>query len=241
MLTKIILLLSIFASQSVNALTIAVPASTPSMLIYANVLKEIYKRAEIPLEFKTLPTQRALNQSSEGIVDGELVRIHKVGDLYPTLRRVPTSYTYFESRAFSRSAGAEMAIQRDGWHVLRDFRVGIVRGMKFAEEIDIKGWKNVEVVTGTDQLLRMLDSDRIDIAVTNKFSGLVLIKEFGLESVHLIKPAMQKHELYHYLHEKNKQYIPILDEVIRAMDESGELQQLNEKFTAELLEGTLEL
>ena len=38
-----------------------------------------------------------------------------------------------------------------------------------------------------------------------------------------------------YLHEKNKKYIPILDEVIRAMKESGELEELEERFTAEQL------
>ena len=52
---------------------------------------------------------------------------------------------------------------------------------------------------------------------------------------------MQRHDLYHYLHEKNKHYIPILDKTIRAMKESGELEALREFFISELLEGKLEV
>ena len=157
----------------------------------------------------TLPTQRALVQSSQGIIDGELVRIEKVGDLYPTLVRVPTSYGFFESRAFSRVQGIQSAVDENGWNALRDYRVGIVRGMKFAEEIDIKNWENVEVVTGTDQLFKMLDHDRIDVAISTKISGLVLIRDHNLKSAQLLEPAIRRHDLFHYLHEKNKKYIPI--------------------------------
>jgi len=129
-----------------------------------------------------------------------------------------------------------LPIHENGWNALRDYRVGIVRGMKFAEEIDIKNWQNVVVVTGTDQLFKMLERDRIDIAISTKISGLVLIKEHDLKSAHLLEPAIRRHDLFHYLHEKNKKYIPVLDEVIRAMKESGELDELEENFTAEQLE-----
>lgn len=234
-LSKVILLIVIFSSQSVHALTIAIPSSTPSMLRWVHILEEIYKRADIPLDFVTLPTQRSLVQSSQGIVDGELVRIEKVGDLYPTLARVPTSYGFFESRAFSRAQDIQTAVQENGWNALRDYRVGIVRGMKFAEEIDIKNWENVVSVTDTHQLFEMLERDRIDIALSTKISGLVIIKENALKSIHLLEPAIRRHDLFHYLHEKNKKYIPILDEVIRAMKESGELEELEERFTAEQL------
>jgi len=235
-LSKIIFLAAIFTSQCVSALTIAVPSSTPSMLRWEHILKEVYKRADIPLDFVTLPTQRALVQSSQGAIDGELVRIEKVGDLYPTLVRVPTSYGFFESRAFSRVQGIQKIVEEKGWNALQDYRVGIVRGMKFAEEIDIKNWKNVEVVTKTDQLFEMLELDRIDIAISTKISGLVIIAKHNLKSINLLEPAIRRHDLFHYLHEKNKEYIPRLDEVIRAMKASGELQELEEKFTAQQLE-----
>lgn len=82
----------------------------------------------------------------------------------------------------------------------------------------------------------MLERDRIDVAVSSKVSGLSLIKKLDLQSIQLLESALQSHDLYHYLHEKNSTYIPILDETIRAIRESGELLELEEKFTTELLE-----
>ena len=222
-------------SQSVSALTISILETTPSSEIWSKVLQEIYNRAEIPLEFVSLPTERSLAQSTRGIIDGELVRIHKVGELYPTLIRVPTPFTFFESRAYSRSPDTQKRIDQDGWNALQEYRVGIVRGMKYAS-IDLKGIKDVVEVDRTEQLYKMLEHDRVDIALSTNVSGLFLIKKFNFQSVQLLEPVLQTHDLYHYLHEKNKKYIPILDKTIRAMKESGELAELEAKFTAEFLE-----
>jgi len=222
-------------SQNISALTISILESSASSVIYSKVLEEIYKRADIPLEFVVMPTQRSLAQSTKGLIDGELVRIHKVGDLYPTLIRVPTPFIFFESTAFSNKPNVRHNIQRDGWKALIDYRVGMVRGMKHAE-IGLKDIDDVVDVNRTKQLFDMLDRSRIDIAVTSKISGLYFIKELGLPALYPLEPALQKHDLYHYLHEKNEQYVPILDATIRSMKESGELAKLRDKFIKELLE-----
>jgi len=231
-LASIVFILLTFTGQNVSALTISVLENSPSSQIYSKILKEIYKRAEVPLEFVTMPTQRSLVQSSNGLIDGELVRIYKVGDLYPTLIRVPTPYTFFESTAFSKIPDV---LPEEGWNGLRDYRIGMVRGMKHAEW-GLKDIESVVAVNITKQLFDMLEYGRIDIAVTSRVSGLYFIKEFDLEPLYVVEPALQNHDLYHYLHEKNKKYIPILDETIRAMKESGELVKLKEKFITELLE-----
>ena len=82
----------------------------------------------------------------------------------------------------------------------------------------------------------MLELDRIDIAISTKISGLVIMKKHDLKSIHLLEPAIRRHDLFHYLHEKNKKYIPRLDEVIRGMKASGELDELEEKFTTQQLQ-----
>ncbi len=231
----IIFAVFVFGAQSLSALTISTLETTPSSVVWSKLLQEIYNRAGISIEFVALPTGRSLAQSSRGIIDGELVRIHKVGDLYPTLIRVPTPFTFFESRAYARSADTQKRIDEDGWSALQDYRVGSVRGMKYAE-IDLKDIKNVVEVDRTEQLYKMLERDRIDVALSTNVSGLFLIRKFDFQSIYLLEPAIKRHDLYHYLHEKNKQYIPILDKTIRAMKESGELAELEERITAEILE-----
>ena len=149
--------------------------------------------------------------------------------------RVPTPYTFIESRAFSRKQTIQKEIQQHGWSALQGSRVGIIRGMKYAEN-DLKDIENIVNVDTTEQLFKMLELDRIDVAIASKVSGLFLIKKFDLQSIHLLEPALQRHDLYHYLHEKNKQFTPILDKIVRTMKESGELVDLEEKLTTELLE-----
>lgn len=230
-LSSTIFLLLILGSQPVSALTISILENSPSSLVYSKVLKEVYKRAEIPLDFVIRPTQRSLAESSNGLIDGELVRIHKVGELYPTLIRVPTPYTFFESTAFSTIPDV---LPEEGWSGLKDYRVGMVRGMKHAEW-GLKDIESVVAVNITKQLFDMLKFGRIDIAVTSRISGQYFIKNYDLQPLYLVKPALQNHDLYHYLHEKNKQYIPVLDKTIREMKKSGELVRLKEKYIAELL------
>jgi len=231
-LIRIVCLILTFTSQNLSALTISILENSPSSLVYSKILVEIYERAGIPLEFVTMPTERSIVQSSNGYIDGELVRIHKVGERYPTLIRVPTPYTFFESTAFSRIPDV---LPDEGWSGLIDYRVGMVRGMKHAEW-GLKDIESVIAVNVTKQLFDMLYFGRIDIAVTSRVSGLYFIREFDLQGLYVVKPPLQNHDLYHYLHEKNKEYIPILDKTIREMKKSGELVKLKEQFITELLE-----
>ena len=231
-LSYFLLVLLTLSGKDVSALTISILEKSPSSLVYSKILEEIYKRAGIPLEFVVRPVERSIVESSKGIIDGELVRIHKVGELYPTLIRVPTPYTFFESTAFSVIPDI---LPEEGWNGLTDYRVGMVRGMKHAEW-GLKDIESVVAVNVTRQLFDMLKFGRIDIAVTSRISGLYFIKNYDLQPLHIVKPSLQNHDLYHYLHEKNKQYISVLDETIRKMKESGELIALKEKYIAELLE-----
>lgn len=232
-LLSLVFLFFTLVSQNVFALTISVLKESPSSQIYSKILKEVYKRAGVPLEFVVMPTGRSLVQSSNGHIDGELVRIYQVGDLYPTLIRVPTPYTFFESTAFSKIPDVP---QEEGWNALIDYRVGMVRGMKHAEI----GLRDVDTdtiveVTITKQLFDMLEYGRIDVAVTSKVSGLFFINKFDLQPLYPLEPALQKHDLYHYLHEKNKEFVPIIDKAIREMKESGELVKLRDKYINKLI------
>ena len=222
--------LFVISSSGVSALTISKMENTPSAIVWANVLNEVYKRAGIPVEFVDMPTERSLFQSSQGLIDGELVRIYTVGEKYPTLIRVPTPFTYFESRAYARSPDTQKGIDRYGWSALKNLRVGVVRGLKYAE-IDLDGINDVVRIDRTEQLYRMLERGRIDVALSTDVSGFFLIRKLKLKSVYLLEPSLRRHDLYHYLHEKHKQYVPLLDRTIRAMKASGELPRLEEKFT----------
>ena len=213
-----------------QTIKIAKLENTPDHILGGMLLMEIYKKAHIPLELVTIPSARALIQSSTGKVDGELQRIYKLGDSYPTLLRVPTSFTYFEPSAFASNS----IIKIENWHSLRNYKVGMVRGMKFAE-IGLKNSKNVHKVNASDQLFAMLNAKRLDIIVSARFNGLYHISKHNLRNVQQLEPVLERHDLYHYLHEKHKNLVPIINTAIQSMKKSGELARLRKHFYKEIL------
>ncbi|WDE02693.1 hypothetical protein [Thalassomonas actiniarum] len=82
---------------------IALSQNTPDQKVAAQVPKVIYQRLGIAVVFVELPGKRALVESSSGNLDAEAQRIYRIGELYPDLLRVPTSYMTWGVSAFSKS------------------------------------------------------------------------------------------------------------------------------------------
>ncbi len=215
---------------SVNALMIAQIENSSNQILAAKILEEIYRRANIALDIVSLPGARAILASSSGRLDGEQMRIHQVGDLYPNLIRVPTPYIYFEPTAFSLKGD----ISIKGWSSLSPYHVARVRGIKFAE-LGLEDAKNVTVLNNNEIMFNMLKHNRVDVVVSTKFSGLYQINQLGLDGVYVLAPPLERHYLYHYLHKKNSHLIPILDDVIKTMRRTGELDALRNQYYLALL------
>jgi len=214
-----------------QTITIAQIQNNPDQILGSMLLKEIYKRANIPLKFIIMPGKRALIESSNGRVDGETHRIYSVAEKYQTLIRVPTPLTYFEPTAFSKKSKPSVS----GWSSLSDYGIiGMVRGMQYAK-IGLSGVENIRIVTDSIQLMKMLDTGRIDIAVTTKFNGLYHISELNLPSIIALTPAIERHNVYHYLHKKHIKLIPKINAIIKSLKDSGELELLRSKFINKIL------
>ncbi len=197
----------------------------------SKLLEEIYQRLDVPVEFVELPGERALVLSSEGVVDGEVIRIFELEDMYPTLVRVPTPFSYADTVVFSKNHNFEVS----GWSSLKDYKVGISRGMKYYE-IKLQGAKHIEKVNDNIILMQMLNLDRVDIVVTTGLNGIDQINKMGITSIKALSPYLERVPLYHYLHEKHKDLVPKVDQIIKSMLESGELETLREEIIKELLE-----
>ena len=226
----ILITLALADYSPAQTIRIAKLENTPDHILGGMLLEAIYKEAKVPLELVIIPSARALIQSSKGKVDGELQRIYALADSYPTLLRVPTAFTFFEPSVFTKSK----LINIDGWASLQGYKVGMVRGMKFAE-IGLKGNTNVHTVTGSNQLFTMLKLGRLDIAISARFNGLYQRSKLKLNSIRLLEPALEHHDLYHYLHIKHQQLVPIIDAAIQSMVKSGKLQRLRKQFYKDIL------
>mgnify|MGYP003875257723 FL=1 len=150
------------------------------------------------------------------------MRIWTYGDENPTTIRVPTPYYYLETMPFiakQRNISIEEASDLQHYSIVK------VRGVKHTNNIT-KGLSNVYEANSTDNMLRLVETGQVDIALTNTIDGILALKKLGISNVTPLKKPLAVLPLYHYLHEKHKALVPIIDQEIRRLKASGELATL---------------
>ncbi|MBF0226351.1 MAG: transporter substrate-binding domain-containing protein [Desulfobacterales bacterium] len=217
-------------------LKIAKMDSPDHQILIPRVVAKAYQRLNIPVEFIELPGKRALEESSTGVIDGELARVFEIGIAYPTLIRIPTPIYWFEPTVFSK----KIRFKVKGWNSLKSYEIGTMRGMRFAE-IGLSGFKNVQIVENYTSLFQMLNADRVDIVVAADLNGLYELKKLGFDTISPLSPPLERILAYHYLHEKHRNIVQKLDQVFQEMQEKGEIEQIRKDFLSEIIENKIEL
>lgn len=206
----------------------------PDQTVSSEILKEVYRRLQIPVEFVDVPAKRALLLSSSGLLDGEVARIAEVESQYPSLVRIAPPINYIEPSAFSKN----IKLTVNGWESLNGHTIGIVQGVGSSER-GVKGLPGVQAVSNQAMLLKMLYAERLELAVTDLFSGKIALKELGLDkTITPLSPPLQKINIFHYLHESHRALVPKVEAALREMDRSGELTRLREALKKQILDNT---
>jgi len=203
----------------------------PDQAVGGEILQVVYGRIGQPVEFVDLPAKRALIESSSGRLDGEVQRVLAVENEYPTLVPVREPIMFIEPSVFS----ATVAPQITGWDSIRPYAIGIARGVGSSER-GTRGMPRVTDFTDMEQLMRVAASGRVDVAVNDRFSGELILRRLGLdERVRVLTPPLEHIDLFHFVHERHRSLVPRLEEVVRAMRSSGELQHLRQSAMDRLL------
>ncbi len=197
------------------------------------VVKEAYRRLGIPVEVKWLQGKTALELSSSGRLDGEVQRIDGVDRHYEDLVQIHVPVNYLEGVAFSKRQ--DFPVQ--GWFSLRPYRIGIVRGILFAEQ----GTRGMRVTAAGSykELIELLHHSDIDVAVMPRINGLFEIKQVNLKTIRELPGVLETLFLYHYLHRKNVHLVPKVEQELKSMLLDGATQKIrDEVYTRLLREGT---
>lgn len=183
------------------------------------IAAEAFRRARLGLRLEKLPAERALLLSNSGLADGELNRLSGIETLYPNLIRVPEKMGDWYFSAFSRDASAPGSIA-----AIRGRTVGFIRGWKIYERA-LAGAKDVITVEDADQLFRLLQLGRIDVALYVRMMGLAHLKDHGIKGVRVVEPPLFIHEEFIYLHRSHAGQVPALAAALRAMKRDGFYQR----------------
>ena len=203
---------------------------SPGQEMSALILEEAYASIGIEIEVIRYPGLRSLKTANEGGVDGELSRVKAFEHDYPNLIPVPVPVNHLRGTAFSKNGGIELR----GWGSLKDYTIGITRGMKFAE----RGADGMTIVRANshEQLFQLLDKGRVDVAINPFVNGVVIIKKLKLEGIHALEPPLVYIDLYHFLHKRHVALVPRITDTIRKMEASGRIDDIRNQFFQDISE-----
>ncbi|MGB5064373.1 MAG: transporter substrate-binding domain-containing protein [Candidatus Competibacter sp.] len=188
------------------------------------VILEAMRRAGIEAEIVLLPNARAIKSTDEGEYDGNFVRIAGLERLFPHLIPVPEKIMDMVFVAFATPG---LTVHEDGWEIVRDRNVVLLRGWKLYEEgVLAYHPRTALTVTEPDQLFRMLHAGHTDLALYELWSGRYLLKQLGIDDIHVVEPPLTVHEMFLYLHERHAALAPRIAAALRDMKQDGSYQRL---------------
>lgn len=224
---------NILAPYQKNGLTFTNVKDDPIQEVGAKLITNIYGRLGIPVAILDLPGIRALNSASEGKADGEVMRIMRIQELYPTLVRLSPHLDIVSGSVFVKQG---RNIDINGWPSISEYKVGVTRGVQYSAD-GVKSFKHKQSLNADEGLLMFLYGDRVDLVVTARYNGLYLLKKMNLENqIQVLSPPVASFRLYHYLHIKHRALVPIVEDLLLTLAASGELYQLRDRYKKEALE-----
>lgn len=218
--TLFLILSALFAGlASANDATLVV--STNNTPLDRKALEELsresFRRAGLTLKIVSLPSERSLQSANAGEVDGEGLRVAGLSAQYPNLVQVPERFIGISFVAFAKDA---MINVDKGWASLAPHRVTFITGWKMFET-NAAGARVVTKVDKPEQMFRMLDAGRADLALYTRADGVALIRSLGLSSIAPLSPALKDVDMYLYLHKKHEAHVPKIAQALRDMKADG--------------------
>jgi ABC-type amino acid transport substrate-binding protein len=196
-------------------------AGEPLHVVGEQILTRAYAQLGIAVSISYLPGKRAMYKANHNVTDGDVARIAGTELEYQHLIKVPTPLFDVEGVAFSKQTGLVIT----SWQDLKGLKVGIVNGIRFAE-IGTQGMAPVKV-GDLYSLLHLLDSGRIDVAITTRQSGLQLVSNmFSDRGIHITGNRLFSAPLYHYLHTSHRLLVEDINGILLKMRDSGELKAI---------------
>lgn len=179
------------------------------------VATEAFRRIGVELRIIEVPPERALINANAGIDDGDISRLAGIDKLYPNLIRVPEKIKDSMFCAFSRDPTIPGTPE-----AMRQRSAGHIKGWKNYEKM-MAGAPDVTTTDGPEQLLRLLDLGRIEVALYQCIEGVALAREMGLKNIHSLAPPLTVTEAFIYLHKKHAELVPKLAAALRTLKSDG--------------------
>ncbi|MCR9255204.1 MAG: transporter substrate-binding domain-containing protein [Alphaproteobacteria bacterium] len=212
------------------------PFTTPEGTgILDYMISEAFGKLDRKAKIHHLPPERALRNANEGIDDGDAFRVKGIEEEYPNLIRVDAPYSGMDFVGFALDPGVSF----QGWKGLENYRVGYIRGWKVFEARVTDRTDRIVAET-PDQLFTLLEKGRIDVALFNRWMGVVYANSRDVHDLRIVEPSLAKLNLYVYLHKKHEEIVAPLTRALQCLIDNGYrktvydrvLRPIHEQFVA---------
>jgi len=177
------------------------------------------------LQLVKLPAERGLVNVNQGLDDAEMSRIAGLNKIYPNLKQVPEKIMDWKFVVFSK----KNIDLKDGWSALSGKNVAFINGWKILEK-NVPDSANINKVKTDNQLFLLLEKDRTDFVIYEKWSGLEIIKNNNYKDIRLIEPPLAVKDMFIYLNKKHDHLVEPLSASLKSMKADGSYQQLEQNI-----------
>lgn len=203
------------------------PYTTPERSGFIDIVAtEAFRRAGLELRLTKLPSERALGLANTDIIDGDIARIAGLEKQYSNLVRVPERLSDVKFSAFAKDASIASNLT-----AIRTRSVGYIRGWKVYEQA-LAGADDVLTASDTEQLFRLLELGRIEVALHVHAMGLEHVRKHGFKDVRVLVPALYTPEMFIYLHTRHATHVPAIAAALSAMKQDGSYARAYENTLA---------
>lgn len=186
-------------------------------------IKEAFHRMGLEAELTpTLSSQRAIMLANQD-GDGDAARVANIKEIAPqntgNLLKVREPIVTMALTVYTKNLDFPV----EGWHSLVGYHNGARVGAKILEK-NIPGQRSF--VPSTEQLVRLLDSGRIDTMVEWNLIADTAIKDAGITGIKKLSPALTYEPFFLYLHKRHEALLPRLTQVLAQMKEDGTFEKI---------------
>lgn len=175
-------------------------------------------------------SERAMINANTGVDDGFAMRIKGLEAQYPNLLRVREKVIDNDFVAYSLRHNFATA----DWSSLAPYQVAYILGWKVFEK-GLPVTAPATKVRDAGQLFSLLQQDRADVVLYERWQGEWQVRQLGLK-VRALEPPLARQEMFIYLHRRHEALLPRVERELAAMKRDGSYQSI---FDATLKAGAV--
>ncbi|VAW91607.1 hypothetical protein MNBD_GAMMA22-2776 [hydrothermal vent metagenome] len=206
------------------------PLSTPKQDGFLDELAvKIFKKIGYKLILANLPAERALRSANSGLIDGELIRVKGMNNIYTNLIQIPESLITLKFVAFAKTK----VNLSSGWDALKNKEIAFITGWKIYEK-NVPKTASITKTSNYHELFTLLQKNRTDLALFSLYSGYYAIDELKINNVKPLVPELAEKKMFMYLNKKYKLIVPKIAKVLAKMKSDGSYNKLAAKHLLSL-------